>query len=45
MPARIHPKLRVAAVQAAPLLLDLDGTIDKTIKLTTEEAAEKGVNK
>ncbi|MEO6291879.1 MAG: carbon-nitrogen hydrolase family protein [Burkholderiaceae bacterium] len=42
MPAQIHPKLRVAAAQAAPVFLDIDATIDKTIKLMTE-AAEKGV--
>jgi aliphatic nitrilase len=41
MPSQSHPKLRVAAVQAAPVFLDLDATIDKTIALMTE-AAEKG---
>jgi aliphatic nitrilase len=39
----IHPKLRVAAVQAAPIFLDLDGAIDKTIKLM-KEAAAQGAN-
>ncbi|MEO8806301.1 MAG: carbon-nitrogen hydrolase family protein [Burkholderiaceae bacterium] len=41
MPAQIHPKLRVAAVQAAPVFLDLDATIDKTIQLM-QEAARQG---
>lgn len=42
MPSQIHPKLRVAAVQAAPVFLDLDGTIDKTVALM-EEGAKQGV--
>ena len=42
MPTTVHPKLRVAAVQAAPVFLDLDGTIDKTIDLMTQ-AAKQGV--
>ena len=42
MPALVHPKLRVAAVQAAPVFLDIDATIDKTIRLA-KEAAEQGV--
>ncbi len=42
MPAIIHPKLRVAAVQAAPVFLDIDATIDKTI-LLAKEASEQGV--
>lgn len=42
MPAPVHPRLRVAAVQAAPVFLDLDGTIDKTIALM-EQAAAQGV--
>ncbi len=42
MPGKIHPKLRVGAVQAAPVFLDLDSTIDKTIKLM-KEAAQQGV--
>ena len=35
-------QFRVAAVQAAPVFLDLDGTIDKTIDLMAQ-AAGKGV--
>jgi aliphatic nitrilase len=42
MPSQIHPKLRVAAVQAAPVFLDLDATIDKTIRLM-KQAADQGV--
>lgn len=42
MPAPIHPQLRVAAVQAAPVYLDLDATIDKTIELM-RQAARQGV--
>jgi len=41
MTARTHPAYKVAAVQAAPVFLDLDGTIDKTIALI-EEAAGQG---
>ncbi len=41
MPSQAHPKLRVAAVQASPVFLDLDATIDKTIKLM-KEAAKQG---
>ncbi len=36
-----HPKYKVAVVQAAPVWLDLDGTVDKTVRLI-EEAAAKG---
>lgn len=36
-----HPKYRVAAVQAAPVFLDLDASIDKAIGLIAE-AAGKG---
>ena len=36
-----HPKYKVAAVQAAPVWLDLDATIDKCIRYI-EEAREKG---
>jgi aliphatic nitrilase len=38
MPSKIHPRLRVAAVQAAPAFLDLDATIDKTLSLMREAA-------
>jgi aliphatic nitrilase len=38
MPSKNHPRLRVAAVQAAPVFLDLDATIDKTISLMREAA-------
>jgi nitrilase len=41
MPSKIHPKLRVAVVQAAPVFLNVDGTVDKTIKLM-KEAATRG---
>ncbi len=40
MPTLTHPKLRVAAVQAAPVFLDLDATIDKTISLMREAARQ-----
>lgn len=40
MPAPLHPKLRVAAVQAAPAFMDLDATIDKTISLMEKASAE-----
>jgi nitrilase len=42
MPALVYPQLRVAAVQAAPVLLDIDATIDKTIRLM-KDAAKQGV--
>jgi nitrilase len=35
-----HPKFRAAAVQAAPVFLDLDGSIDKAIGLMKEAAAK-----
>ena len=41
MPSTIHPRLRVAAVQAAPAFLDLDASVDKTISLM-QQAAEQG---
>lgn len=34
-----HPKYKVAVVQAAPVWLDLDATVDKTIALIEEAAA------
>jgi len=40
MPSKIHPKLRVAVVQAAPAFLNVDGTVDKTIKLMQEAATQ-----
>ena len=40
MPSKTYPKLRVAAVQAAPEFLNLDATLDKTIALMREAARE-----
>ncbi len=37
----VHQKYKVAVVQAAPIFLDLDATVDKTIALI-EQAAEQG---
>src|SRR5262245_56624241 len=31
-----HPKLKVAAVQAAPAFLDLDASVDKAVRLIDE---------
>ncbi len=38
MPSKTYPKLRVAAIQAAPVYLDLDGCIDKAIALISDAA-------
>ncbi|SFE42219.1 MULTISPECIES: carbon-nitrogen hydrolase family protein [unclassified Fictibacillus] len=38
---KTYPKFRAAAVQAAPVFLDLDATVEKTCKLI-EEAANNG---
>jgi hypothetical protein len=35
------PTVRVAAVQATPVILDAEGTVDKTVRLLAE-AAGKG---
>ena len=35
-----HPKFRAAAVQAAPVFLDLDASIDKAIALIAQAAKE-----
>ena len=35
----VHQKYKVAVVQAAPVLLDLDATVDKTIALIEQAAA------
>lgn len=40
MPNLKHPTLRVAAVQAAPIMFDLDATIDKTLAIMNEAAAQ-----
>ncbi|OUM01183.1 carbon-nitrogen hydrolase family protein [Variovorax sp. JS1663] len=40
MSSKTHPRLRVAAVQAAPVFLDLDGTLDKTIDLMAQAAGQ-----
>lgn len=35
-----HPRFRAAAVQAAPVFLDLDATVDKSIELIAEAARQ-----
>lgn len=40
MPSAKHPVIRAAVVQAAPVFLDLDGTIDKCLGLIREAARE-----
>ena len=35
-----HPKFRAAAVQAAPVFLDLEASISKAIRLIEQAAAE-----
>ena len=37
--ALIHPKYKAAVVQAAPVFLDLEATVEKTIRLIDEAAA------
>jgi len=37
-----HPKYKVAAVQAAPAFLDLEGSVEKTIRLIDEAGAAGG---
>jgi len=37
--ALTHPKLKVAAVQAAPAFLDIDAAVDKAVRLIDEAAA------
>ena len=39
--ALVHPKYKVAVVQAAPVWLDLDAGIDKTIELINAVTAEQ----
>jgi nitrilase len=36
----VHQKYRVAVVQAAPVFLDLDATVDKTIDLIEQAGAQ-----
>src|ERR1700716_2540811 len=36
----VHQKYRVAVVQAAPVFLDLDATVDKTVSLIEQAAAQ-----
>jgi aliphatic nitrilase len=40
MPSAKHPRVRVAVVQAAPVFLDIDATVDKCISLIQQAARE-----
>ena len=37
--SRNHPRYKVAAIQAAPVFLDLDATIDTTVALMKQARA------
>jgi aliphatic nitrilase len=38
--SRTHPRYKVAAIQAAPVFLDIDATVDKTISLMQQASGE-----